>query len=97
MITGHERLLQIVVDTAELTWMDDAACGTSDGDAWFPEKGGSTRLAKRVCRSCPVRSECLDFALGTNEAFGVWGGLSREERERLQRKHLQREREQRAS
>jgi WhiB family transcriptional regulator, redox-sensing transcriptional regulator len=86
MITGQERLLQIVVDLRELTWQDDAACGTSDGDAWFPEKGGSTRLAKRVCRSCPVSSQCLEYALRTNEAFGVWGGLSLAERERLQRK-----------
>jgi WhiB family transcriptional regulator, redox-sensing transcriptional regulator len=52
----------------------------------FPEKGGSTREAKRVCLSCEVRSECLEYALAHDERFGIWGGLSERERRRLKRR-----------
>ena len=50
------------------------------------EKGGSTREAKRVCLSCDVRSECLEYALAHDERFGIWGGLSERERRRLKRR-----------
>lgn len=58
-----------------------ALCAQSDPEAFFPENGGSGRPAKRVCRRCPIRTECLSWALATDERFGVWGGLS--DRERL--------------
>ena len=51
----------------------------------FPEKGGSTREAKQVCRSCEVAAECLQYALATDERFGIWGGTSERERRRLKR------------
>jgi WhiB family transcriptional regulator, redox-sensing transcriptional regulator len=57
-----------------------------DVEAFFPEKGGSTREAKRVCTTCPVRAECLEYALGNDERFGIWGGLSERERRRLKRR-----------
>lgn len=63
-------------------WQDHALCAETDPDAFFPEKGGSTREAKRVCRSCLVRSECLEYALENDERFGVWGGMSERERRR---------------
>ena len=66
-------------------WKDRALCAETDPEAFFPEKGGSTREAKKVCVSCEVRSECLDFALGNDERFGIWGGLSERERRRLKR------------
>ncbi|MGY1690748.1 WhiB family transcriptional regulator [Geodermatophilus sp. SYSU D00697] len=61
----------------------DALCAETDPEAFFPEKGGSTREAKRVCAGCPVRSQCLEFALANDERFGIWGGLSERERRRL--------------
>jgi WhiB family redox-sensing transcriptional regulator len=64
-------------------WKDDALCAETDPEAFFPEKGGSTREAKRVCRGCAVRDECLAYALGNDERFGIWGGLSERERRRL--------------
>ena len=67
-------------------WKDRALCAETDPEAFFPEKGGSTREAKKVCVSCDVRSECLDFALGNDERFGIWGGLSERERRRLKRR-----------
>ena len=66
-------------------WTKDAACAQSDPDAWFPEKGGSTRQAKKICRSCDVIDECLAFALRNKERFGIYGGLSERERRPLMR------------
>ena len=64
-------------------WADQALCAQTDPEAFFPEKGGSTREAKAVCAACFVQAECLDWALTTNERFGIWGGLSERERRRL--------------
>lgn len=68
-----------------LRWQDEALCAQTDPEIFFPEKDGSTREAKRVCRSCPVRAECLEYALEHDERFGLWGGLSERERRRLSR------------
>ena len=64
-------------------WQDNALCAETDPEAFFPEKGGSTREAKQVCRACEVRAECLTFALERDERFGIYGGLSERERRRL--------------
>ncbi len=72
-------------ETAEPAWQDRALCAQTDPEAFFPEKGGSTREAKRVCRGCEVRAECLEYALEHDERFGIWGGLSERERRRLKR------------
>jgi WhiB family redox-sensing transcriptional regulator len=71
--------------TAEDQWQDRALCAQTDPEAFFPEKGGSTREAKRICMGCEVRDECLDYALAHDERFGIWGGLSERERRRLKR------------
>ena len=70
----------------ELSWQERALCAQTDPEAFFPEKGGSTREAKRVCLSCDVRGECLEYALAHDERFGIWGGLSERERRRLKRR-----------
>lgn len=70
----------------ELQWQERALCAQTDPEAFFPEKGGSTREAKRVCLSCEVRVECLDYALANDERFGIWGGLSERERRRVKRR-----------
>ena len=61
-------------------WKDDAVCSSTDPELFFPEKGGPTRSAKRVCLSCPVKNECLEYALDHNERFGIWGAHSERER-----------------
>lgn len=73
-------------NSVELSWQERALCAQTDPEAFFPEKGGSTREAKRVCLSCDVRSECLEYALAHDERFGIWGGLSERERRRLKRR-----------
>nr|WP_272902483.1 WhiB family transcriptional regulator [Brevibacterium daeguense] len=69
-----------------LGWQDQALCAQTDPEAFFPEKGGSTREAKRVCASCDVRAQCLEYALENDERFGIWGGLSERERRRLKKR-----------
>ncbi len=70
----------------ELGWQTDALCAQTDPEAFFPEKGGSTRDAKKVCGSCHVRAQCLEYALANDERFGIWGGLSERERRRLRKR-----------
>ena len=72
-------------DDQEPDWQERALCAQTDPEAFFPEKGGSTREAKRICSGCEVRAECLEYALAHDERFGIWGGLSERERRRLRR------------
>jgi WhiB family redox-sensing transcriptional regulator len=72
-------------ESEEAGWQERALCAQTDPEAFFPEKGGSTREAKRVCGGCEVRAECLGYALEHDERFGIWGGLSERERRRLKR------------
>ena len=81
---GDAALLPLIADEL-LDWQERALCAQTDPEAFFPEKGGSTREAKRVCLSCEVRVECLEYALENDERFGIWGGLSERERRRLKK------------
>lgn len=85
MNSAGTRELQILTDVAEMTWADRASCGEVGGDEWFPEKGGSSRAAKKVCGRCEVRQECLEYALEHDERWGVWGGTSERQRRALKR------------
>ena len=69
----------------DVSWQERALGAQTDPEAFFPEKGGSTREAKRVCQSCEVQAECLEYALTNDERFGIWGGMSERERRRLRR------------
>ena len=73
------------VEDGVLSWQDQALCAQTDPEAFFPEKGGSTREAKKVCASCEVRTQCLEYAIENDERFGLWGGLSERERRRLKK------------
>ena len=66
-------------------WMRTGLCAQTDPAAFHPEKGEPTRPAKSVCAVCPVREQCLSYALETNQQFGVWGGHSAKERRALRR------------
>ena len=74
----------------EETWRVRAACSTVDPDLFFPvgvtgPAVGQIAAAKAVCAGCVVRDECLDFAITTNQEYGIWGGTSEEERRVLRR------------
>src|SRR5215467_2444061 len=69
-------------------WPSMAACRSGDPDALFVQ-GAEQNVAKRICRSCPVRYECLADALDNRIEFGVWGGMTERERRALLRRHPQ--------
>lgn len=64
-------------------WRMDALCAQTDPDLFFPEVGERNPAAKAVCGRCAVREQCLAFAMGNREPYGIWGGLSADERKKL--------------
>ena len=64
-------------------WEEYAACRGEDPKLFFPQLGENGTEAKRICRRCPVRVDCLEAALerGVKHQYGVWGGMSEQERE----------------
>jgi WhiB family redox-sensing transcriptional regulator len=66
-------------------WSDSAACMTQDPEHFFSETSKSIQAAKQLCSTCTVKVDCLDYALENDEQFGIWGGLTRHERNRLQK------------
>jgi WhiB family transcriptional regulator, redox-sensing transcriptional regulator len=84
-MTMHRTELPLAEPAAGLDWWRDAACQTVDPDLFFPVSSlgpgrDEVARAKAVCASCPVRRQCLQFALATRQAHGVWGGTTEEER-----------------
>ncbi len=69
----------------DMAWQDLANCRGADPDLFFPERGASTRTAKGICRDCPVRAECLEFAIVSSEKFGIWGMMSERERRKIRK------------
>jgi WhiB family redox-sensing transcriptional regulator len=59
------------------------ACAGADPAIFFPEQGGPASEAKAICGRCPHRQACLDWAIATGQAFGIWGGASPDERARM--------------
>lgn len=71
--------------TRQENWRSLAACRSADPDLFFPISSSGRSIAqaaeaKAICAGCPVRRECLAFALRTHQGHGVWGGLSEQER-----------------
>lgn len=64
-------------------WFDLAACRGKPVDWWFPSDANDPTEAKAVCHRCPVREECLEFALPQKTLVGVWGGFGDRARQRI--------------
>jgi WhiB family redox-sensing transcriptional regulator len=79
---------------AEEPWYEEAACASYPAEVFFPpsDAPSAANAAKAICAGCPVREECLSFALETAQAEGVWGGMDAGERRRLRRRLRDRER-----
>ncbi|WEH43280.1 WhiB family transcriptional regulator [Streptomyces sp. NBC_01218] len=76
-------------------WRTRAACREEDPDLFFPIGSTGPALhqteeAKAVCNACPVREECLRWALENNQDSGVWGGLAEDERRAFKRRDRRR-------
>ena len=83
-------------------WRATGACLSADPDLFFPiaevpATERQLRLARRICAGCAVRQQCLDFAMRTGEAYGIWGGTTPEERMRVRRARTERRRRARRS
>jgi WhiB family transcriptional regulator, redox-sensing transcriptional regulator len=75
-------------------WWRAAACRDAEPELFFPisataASSAQVKRAKLICASCPVRSECLSYALDHRQEQGIWGGLTDEERHRIPRRSLQ--------
>jgi len=75
-------------DPVNLGWQADAACTSSDPELWFPSKGTPAATARIICNGCPVKPECLEYALdlhGINgvQIEGIWAGTNQKERQRM--------------
>ena len=75
-----------LLDLDERPWAAYGSCRGADPDLFFPGPDGSPEEAVRICRGCPVRDECLAWALDTRIHYGIWGGLTERERRRLLRR-----------
>lgn len=64
-------------------WVSEALCAQTDPEAFYPEKGGNPEPARRICAACPVLTECRAYALANGEHYGIWGGLTNNDRRRI--------------
>ena len=77
--------MTVTTDTLNEEWTAQALCHTGDPDMLFA-RGAAQNLAKLLCRSCPVRTQCLADALDNRVEYGVWGGMTERERRALLRR-----------
>jgi WhiB family redox-sensing transcriptional regulator len=87
----------LALANADYTWRSQAICRDTDPDLFFPIGTTGQALvqidrAKEVCGVCPVKSECLEYALETNQDSGIWGGLDEEQRRNIRRQAAARQR-----
>ena len=76
---------------AEESWQVKAACRGPHASVFFPppqferkeEKLDREGRAKAICASCPVKRECLEYAVNIREVHGIWGGLNENERRQM--------------
>lgn len=72
--------------TRDMTWRTKAACRNLDVEVFFPDSEADAGPALSVCATCPVRNECLDWAIATRQHDGIWGGTTESERKRIRRR-----------
>ena len=86
--------MAMVESDEQLEWQEDAACREYDNILFFGAEDGESELerqtreahAKTICNGCPVRQPCLEFAMETNQKYGIWGGYTDKERGSLKRR-----------
>lgn len=85
--SAHWNYLMSLIPVRDQSWMDHADCAKVGApDLWFPHPGApgqETRAVVEVCNGCPVRMDCLQFALDNGEKWGIYGGLTASERDEL--------------
>jgi WhiB family redox-sensing transcriptional regulator len=92
------RAIETDIDVVEYReWRNEAECRDTDPDLFFPVGTTGAALdqieaAKAICANCVVRAECLEYALVTNQESGIWGGTSEEERRKLRKSWMAKQR-----
>ena len=79
------RMSEHTLEDDPMAWSLYASCDTADPDLFFPGPRADTSYARSVCRACPVRRQCLDYALESKQKFGIWGGMTEAQRRRIRR------------
>lgn len=85
------ELNAVLASEEKQAWKSKGNCRGCDPDLFFPQRGQSTKEAKAICNGtgefdvCPVKEQCLDWAVEQNEKFGIWGGKSERERRVIRR------------
>ena len=77
--------MEVFLDATELKWQDAALCSQTDPEIFYPETTGDALYARRVCVTCPVRQQCLNYAMETEDLYGIWGGTTRDDRRRIKK------------
>jgi len=67
----------------ETTWMAVGNCNNHPPAVFFPSDGVGVEIAKKICATCPVQSQCLEYALEARIDHGVWGGTAERQRRRI--------------
>jgi WhiB family redox-sensing transcriptional regulator len=70
----------------DTTWMASGKCAVEPPEMFFPSDGVGVIRARRICSTCPVKEQCLEYALVNRIEHGVWGGCSERERRRILKK-----------
>ena len=76
-----------------MDWRVNSSCSHLDPEIFFPDKDEDLRLVRAVCANCPVRIDCLQFALSENVRDGIWGGMTGIERHALRKQQQRRYRD----
>lgn len=76
-------LRPLKISGREVDWTE-ALCRGEEPDWWFVDEYKELRrvtaAAIEKCNECPIRGECLEYALENDMKFGVWGGLTSKQR-----------------
>jgi WhiB family redox-sensing transcriptional regulator len=70
----------------ENEWMAQGNCADKPPTLFFPSDGVGVDVARRICATCAVKDQCLEYALRNRIDHGVWGGTSERERRRILRR-----------
>lgn len=82
-IGGASFLLDLEAERAAAKWMERGACRDMDPETFFPSRGEVVDITIAICRRCPVREQCLAYAIDNRIHHGIWGGRSERERRRM--------------
>ena len=66
-------------------WTERAACRGTDTEIFYPVTPDEEAEALSICATCPVRAQCLDYAIRNRETYGIWGGTTPDQRRRIRR------------